>query len=112
MLKATNTNTCKHAMERVALRRGLISAQTGEERTAAAAREIQLCQLGHLHTIRCENRLLEGIFGAEKKVSKGWTKKRFFMGMEVFLSRGWLTFSKGDSYKVLLEHSQTLEPRK
>jgi len=32
MLKATNTNTCKHAMERVALRRGLISARTGEER--------------------------------------------------------------------------------
>ena len=62
MLKATNTNTCKHAMERVALRRGLISARTGEERAAAAAaaREIQICQLGHLHAIRGENRLLRG----------------------------------------------------
>jgi hypothetical protein len=68
MLKATNTNTCKHAMERVALRRGLISARTGEERAAAAAvREIQICQLGHLHAIRGENRLLRGIFEAERK---------------------------------------------
>ena len=68
MLKATNTNTCKHAMERVALRRGLISARTGEEWAAgAAAREIQICQLGHLHAIRGENRLLRGIFEAERK---------------------------------------------
>jgi hypothetical protein len=74
MLKATNTNTCKHAMERVALWRGLISARTGEERAAAAAaaaatatREIQICQLGHLHAIRGENRLLRGICEAERK---------------------------------------------
>jgi len=74
MLKATNTNTntntCKHATERVALRRGLISARTGEERvaaTAATAREIRICQLGHLHAIRGENRLLRGVFEAERK---------------------------------------------
>ena len=71
MLKATNTNTCKHAMERVALRRGLISARTGQERVAAAAaaaaREIRIGQLGHLHAIRGENRLLRGVFEAEMK---------------------------------------------
>jgi len=35
----------------------------------------------------------------------------FFMEMEVSLNRVWLTVSKGDSYKVLGEHSQNLELR-
>jgi hypothetical protein len=35
----------------------------------------------------------------------------FLMGMEVFLNREWLTVSKGDSYKVFEEYSQTSEPR-
>ena len=93
MLKATSTNTCKHATERVASRRALISARTGQEwaaataataatagataataataaataATAAAAREIQICQLGHLYVISGENRLLRVIFEAERR---------------------------------------------
>jgi hypothetical protein len=53
-------------MERVASRRGLISARTGEKRVVAA-RKIQICQLVHLHTIWGENSLLREILGAERK---------------------------------------------
>jgi hypothetical protein len=53
-------------MERVASRRGLISART-EEKRVVAAREIQICQLVHPHAIWGENGLLRGIFEAERK---------------------------------------------
>ena len=80
MLKATNTNTCKHAMGHVASTGGLISARTGEERAAAAAaaaaaRETQICELEHLYAIRGENRLLKGIFEAERKYVKGGRRR-------------------------------------